>query len=179
MLPQASKPPCGTSLDITHRPQAFDNEPRLHKFLLRHQNQITRIADVRKLEKVRGFFCFCPKYEFDGANPKVRPRVEREALVFPQIQGWELGEGVGAVLPQFPFIWARLLYKGWWPPSNIRGGDKKSGQRRMRVCGGEGVMEMEGGILDGSHSSHLLPHMFTPLFPCLGDLVGTHIGLST
>ena len=43
--------------------------------------------------KCEGFFCFCPKYEFDGANPKVRPRVEREALVFPQIQGWELGEG--------------------------------------------------------------------------------------
>ena len=31
------------------------------------------------------------------------------------------------------------------------------------------------GILDGSHSSHLLPHMFTPPFPCFGDLVGTHI----
>ena len=47
----------------------------------------------------------------------------------------------------------------------------------MRVCGGEGVMEMEGegGVLDGSHSSHLLPHMFTPPFPCFGDLVGTHI----
>ena len=47
----------------------------------------------------------------------------------------------------------------------------------MRVCGGEGVIEMEGGgggvILDGGHSSHLLPHMFTPLFPCFGGLVRT------
>ena len=52
-------------------------------------------------------------------------------------------------------VWTKKDEGVWW-----RGGDGDGG-------GGGGL------ILDGGHSSHLLPHMFTPLFPCFGGLVRT------
>ena len=117
---------------------------------LRHQNQITRIADVRKFEKVWGFFLFLPQIWIWWSKSKGETESWEGGACFSpntRLRAWRGGWGLFYLNSRLSGRACSTRADG---PSNIRGGDKKSGQRRMRVCGGEGVMEMEGGFLMGA-----------------------------